>query len=84
VGDEAALVRTLDSAPLPSWTTRAHALPKQFANAALAAARLLAPKTQEHHLISATLHTPEDVQAWLAATEQELLAAIKKGPVVII
>ena len=83
VGDESALLRLLDATPLPAWTTRAQALPKQFANVALAAARLLAPKTQEHHLTSATLHTPEDVKAWLATTEQELLVAVKKGPVVI-
>ena len=53
VGDEIALLRTLDAAPLPTWKTRAQALPKQFANAALAAARLLdqnsrTPSHQRH------------------------------------
>ena len=84
VGDEAALVRTLDEAPLPTWKTRAQALPKQFGNAALAAARLLEPKTQERHLTSGTLKSAEDVQAWLTAAEKELTEALKKGPVVII
>jgi hypothetical protein len=84
VGDEIALLRVLDTAPLPTWKTRAQALSKQFANAALAAARLLEPKTQERHLTSSTLKTPEDVQAWLAATGEELTAALQDGPVVII
>jgi len=84
VGDEADLLRTLDAAPLPTWKTRAQALSKQFSNVALAAARLLEPKTQERHLTSGTLKTPEEVQAWLDTTGKELTAALKDGPVVII
>lgn len=84
VGDEIALLRTLDGEPLPTWKTRAQALPKQFANAALAAARLHAPETQECHLTSGTLKTAEDVQAWLATTEKDLIESLKKGPVVIV
>ena len=84
VGDEADLLRTLDAAPLPTWQTRAQALSKQFSNVALAAARLLEPKTQERHLTSGTLKTPEEVQAWLDAIGKELTAALKDGPVVII
>ena len=34
-------------------------------------------------LTSGTLKTPEDVKAWLAATESDLLAKLEKGPIVI-
>lgn len=84
IGDESALLRTLDETPLSTWRTRAQALPTQFAGAALAAARLLEPKIQQVHLSSRTLKTPEDLKAWLAATEADLTERLKKGPVVII
>jgi len=83
VGDDAALLHCLEECPLGSWKTRTNALPQQFASAAIAAARLLEPKTQSVHLTSATLKTPEDVKAWLAKTEQHLLAKLPAGPVVI-
>lgn len=83
VGPEADLIRTLDQTPLPAWKTRTDALPQQFARATLAAAKLLEPKTQHVHLTSGTLKTEQDVKAWLANTEQDLLAKLKTGPVVI-
>ena len=83
-GDETALLQALTEAPLSVWKTRAQALPKQFGNAAFAAARLLQPKTQERHLTSGTLQTEEEVRAWIAATESSLLAALENGPVVVV
>ncbi|HOX23760.1 MAG TPA: hypothetical protein PLL10_09865, partial [Elusimicrobiales bacterium] len=68
---------------LDSWKVKTTALPQQFIQALLAAAKLLEPKTQHVHLTSPTLKTAEDVKAWLSAKEKELLAQIKKGPVVI-
>jgi hypothetical protein len=83
VGDDAALLRCLEECPLASWKTRTNALPQQFRNAALAAAKLLEPKTQHVRLTSSTLKTPEDVEAWITKTKQDLLAKLPSGPVVI-
>lgn len=83
VGDDAAIIKALTERSLPMWATTADALPERFRQAALAAARLLEPKTQRVSLSSGTLKTPDDVATWLAETEAELLEKIKKGPVVI-
>jgi hypothetical protein len=82
-GTEAELLRALEETSLPGWKTRTDALLQQFARAALAAAKLLEPKTQQVHLTSGTLRTDEDVKAWLAAKETELLTRLKDGPVVV-
>ena len=83
IGDDTALLRELSVRSLAEWSATADALPERFGQVALAAARLLEPKTQRVSLSSGTLKTPEDVTAWLAETEAELLEAIQKGPVVI-
>jgi hypothetical protein len=83
VGTEADLIRTLDQTTLPAWKTRTDALPQQFIRAAITAAKLLEPKTQRVHLTSGTLNTGPEVKAWLAATEKDLMAKLKTGPVVI-
>lgn len=83
VSDDSALLRSLEEVSLPSWKTKTNALPQQFINAAMAAARLLEPKTQHVHLTSSTLKNSEDVKTWVSKTEKELLAKIASGPVVI-
>jgi hypothetical protein len=83
VGTEADLIRTLEQTALLAWKTKTDALPQQFGRAALAAAKLLEPKTQRVHLSSGTLKTDQEVKAWLAGTEKDLLAKLKNGPVVI-
>lgn len=83
VGSEAELIRSLEQTGLPAWKTKTDALPQQFARAAVAAAKLLEPKTQRVHLTSGTLKTPADVKGWLAATESDLLSKLANGPVVI-
>ena len=83
VGSEADLIRSLEQTALPAWKTRIDALSQQFARAAMAAAKLLEPKTQRVHLISGTLKTEQEVKMWLAGTEKDLMAKIKDGPVVI-
>lgn len=83
VGSEADLIRTLEATPLPLWKTRTDALPQQFTRAAVAAAKLLEPKTQRIRLTSGTLKTEQEVKDWLACTEKDLLAKLKTGPVVI-
>ena len=84
VGSEADLVRTLEAVSLPAWKTWTDALPQQFARAAIAAAKLLEPKTQRVHLTSGTLKSEQEIKAWLANTEKDLLAKLKDGPVVIL
>ena len=83
VGAEADLVHTLEQTPLPAWKTQIDALSQQFARAAIAAAKLLEPRTQRVHLTSATLKTEQEVRDWLASMEKDLLAKLKTGPVVI-
>ena len=83
VGTEADLIRTLEQGSLPAWKTKIDALPQQFTRAAMAAAKLLEPTTQRVHLSSGTLKTEQDVKAWIDATEKDLLAKLKDGPVVI-
>jgi hypothetical protein len=83
VGSEADLIRTLEQTALPAWKTRTDALPQQFSRAAVAAAKLLEPRTQRVHLTSGTLKTEPQVKEWLAATEKDLLAKLTTGPVVI-
>ena len=83
IGDDAGLIAALSERSLPVWAATADALPERFRQAALAAAKLLEPKTQSVKLKSGTLKTAEEVKAWLAETEADLLAKLKKGPIVI-
>jgi hypothetical protein len=83
VGTEGDLIRALEQTALPAWKTRIDALPQEFARASMTAAKLLEPKTQRVHLTSGTLKTEQEVKAWLADTEKDLIAKLKSGPVVI-
>jgi hypothetical protein len=83
VGNESELLRALEQTSLPTWKIKTDALPQQFANATLAAAKLLEPKTQHVHLTSSTLKSADDVKGWLAQTGAELLKKLKDGPIVI-
>lgn len=83
VGSEADLIRTLEQTALPAWKTKTDALSQQFTRAAMAAARRLEPTTQRVHLSSGTLKNEQDVKGWLGATEKDLLAKLKSGPIVI-
>jgi hypothetical protein len=83
VGSEADLIRSLEETPLPAWKTKTDALPQQFARAAMAAARLLEPKTQRVHLSSGTLKTEQEVKTWQDGGEKDLLEKRKNGPVVV-
>jgi hypothetical protein len=83
IGDDLSLIGALEETPLTGWKTKIDALPQQFSNAALAAAKLLEPKTQNIKLTSWTLKTEGDVQNWIERTEQELLVKLEDGPIVI-
>jgi hypothetical protein len=83
VGNESELLRALEQTSLPTWRIKTDALPQQFANATLAAAKLLEPRTQHVHLTSSTLKSADDVKGWLAQTGAELLKKLQDGPIVI-
>lgn len=83
VGSGADLIHTLEQTASPAWKTETDALPQQFARAAMAAAKLVEPKTQCVHLSSGALKTEQDVRAWLADTEKDLMATMKDGPIVV-
>jgi hypothetical protein len=83
IGDTNALLNTLRQVSLAVWKTRIDALPQQFANAALAAARLLEPKVQKVQVTSGTLRSADEVRQWIGKTEQELLEKLSDGPIMI-
>jgi hypothetical protein len=83
IGDDSKLVQSLEETSITNWKTKIDALPTQFSNAALSAARLLEPETQTVKLTSGTLKTKDDVQSWMVNVEKELFGKIKKGPIVI-
>jgi len=83
IGDDSSLIKSLEETPLANWKTKVDALPKQFSNAALAAAILLEPETQTVKLTSGTLKTEDDVRNWIVDVEENLLNKIQDGPIVI-
>ena len=80
VGTEADLIRSLEQTALPAWKTKTDALPQQFARAAMAAAKLLEPKTQRVHLTSGTLKTEQEVKAWLAGDGERPAGEAEERP----
>jgi len=83
IGDDSKLVQSLEETSITNWKTKIDALPKQFSNAALSAARLLEPETQTVKLTSGTLKTEDDIRSWVENIEKDLLNKIKYGPIVI-
>ena len=82
-GTEQEVLESAERTSLDAWRTRTAALPQLFADARIQADKLVEPKTHHVKLGSATLRTPEEVNAWIVKTEQELLEKLKLGPVVI-
>ena len=82
-GTEQEVLASLERISLDGWRTRTAALPRLFADARVQADKLVEPKTHHVKLASATLRTPEEVKAWVAKTERELLEQIKQGPLVV-
>jgi hypothetical protein len=82
-GTEAELLATLDAHSLDEWGTLTDALPQRFANAQLSAAKLLAPQAARVKLPSATIHTQQDMEAWLTKAREEIAAGLQNGPVIV-
>lgn len=83
IEDDESLLSSLEAISLADWKTKTDALPQQFGNALIRAAKLLEPKTQNVRLPGGTLRTVDDVKTWVAKIEKDLLNMIEKGPVVI-
>ncbi|MDE0507457.1 MAG: BREX system P-loop protein BrxC [Gammaproteobacteria bacterium] len=82
-GTEQEVLDSVEQISLDAWRTRTAALPQLFADARIQADKLIEPKTHHVKLASTTLRTPEDVEAWVVKTEQELLEQLKQGPIVV-
>jgi hypothetical protein len=79
IGDDSSLIRTLEEDPLTNWKTKVDALPQQFNNATLAAAKLLEPKIRTVQLTSGILKTEDDVRFWVRDVEMTLRVRLKMG-----
>ena len=82
-GTEQEVLESVERISLDAWRMRIAALPQLFADARILADKLVEPKTHKAKLGSATLRTPEEVKAWAAKTELELLEQLKQGPIVV-
>ena len=78
-----AILGSLAAMPLATWRDRTVALPARFKRALTDAAREAAPEARPVRLPSGTLRCKGDVEAWLEATRERLLAEIEQGPVVL-
>ncbi|MBD3216401.1 MAG: BREX system P-loop protein BrxC [Candidatus Lokiarchaeota archaeon] len=83
LGSDTELINALRQTSLETWKIRTDALPQQFANAAMAAAKLLEPKVQTVKLRSTTLRTEDEIRSWAKETEDDLVEKLKNGPVIV-
>jgi hypothetical protein len=84
VSDDERLAESLDRRPLGQWQAEIRGVPEAQVRAAQKAAQLSAPETQRAPVERGTIvRTEEEVDAWLARQRDTLVAALKRGPVVI-
>lgn len=82
-GTEDEVLQSLKAMSLATWKDRREALPNKFAQARLAAAKLLEPKAVRVNLPSGTLHDEAEARKWLSQVEEMVLEQLKNGPVVV-
>jgi hypothetical protein len=82
VGDTSSLLRALDSTPLTTWPDRIAAVATNTQAAILAAAKAVEPKTTYVPLPRRTLHSADDVGAYVTEVRTLLLGKVGDGPVV--
>lgn len=75
------LVGALASRPLSQRNAEAYGYSGKVDSLLREAAQILEPKAQTISVDRRLLKTPEDLKAWLTATEAKLSEALKKGPV---
>ncbi len=83
LGNEDEVLSSINKLSLESWATKTAALPQQFAEARRLADKRFEPKVQHIKLTSNTMRTPEDLDAWLSKTKDELLPKLNNGPIVV-
>ncbi len=83
LGTHQELVAALDQNPLAVWRDRIDALPGRFDRARELAARSLEPETQIVEVPRRTLHSVEEVDAWMKDVEAQLKHGLGKGPVMV-
>lgn len=77
------VLASLQAISLAEWRNRTDALPQRFQQARLEAARLNAPKARQIPLPKATLHSGEELEAWLEKARSVLTEALEEGPVIV-
>jgi len=83
VGTTEEVLDTLRHTKLSELRAFRDALPTRFNNASASAAKLLEPKAQEVTLPGATIKNKDDLRAWLARVEEEILKKLEHGPVIV-
>jgi hypothetical protein len=83
VGTEDELLTALRQSTVSEWADRAAAIPAKVAQARETAAKELIPKATTFVPPDATLHSADDVKAYVAELQEELLRRIVDGPVII-
>ena len=82
--DDEKLAESLDRRPLGQWQAEIRGVADLQVSAAQKAAQLSAPQTQRSMIERGTIVRSEDeVDAWLGRQRTTLVAAVKRGPVVI-
>jgi hypothetical protein len=83
VGSTEEILGTLRQTKLSELRAISDALPTRFNNALAAAAKLLEPKAQQVKLPGGTIRNEDDLKTWLKATEDQIRARLKDGPVIL-
>jgi hypothetical protein len=83
VSTDDALIACLDARPMVAARAEIDAISGRVAQAIERAAKLLEPAVQTVPLDRVTLHTEDDVEAWLGRQRTRLIAAIRQGPVLV-
>jgi len=84
VGTDDELLATLDARPLRTWEDEIISVPARMRQAREHAAKLLEPKAVRVRPRATTLHTAEEVDAYLADLRSEILKHITSGKPVIL
>jgi hypothetical protein len=83
VGTVDEVLATLRVTPLSTLETLKDALPQRYAAARRKAAQVIIPAAAQAHLPHRTLKTEAEVEAWVAEVREDLLAQVKKNPVIV-
>ena len=84
IGTDDKLLNALNAKSMGAWGTELEAIPTRIRRARQEAARQIAPKAVRVRPRSTTLHTEEEVAAYLEALREEILTHIKDGRPVIV